>query len=237
LVAGLCTALYQVFFFAGVERAGVAIGTLVALGSGPILTGVLARLHLGERPGRSWLVATSVCLTGLSALVLGGSPAGTVDVLGAALALLAGLSYAAYTVLAKQQLDAGHRPTVVMAAAFGLGGLLSLPLLMTQPLDCAADAGGVLLALYLGLVTVTVGYRGPPSRRHLEPGSMWGCQVDCFVGSPRPPRVFRWRRSRTLWRAVDSCRSNSCHHDRPQERKPCARHWMTSRPSRPRSSP
>ena len=158
VVAGMCTALYQVCFFAGVERAGVAIGTLVALGSGPVLTGVLARLLLGERPGRSWLGATGLCLAGLSALVLGGSPAGTVDALGAVLALLAGLSYAAYTVLAKRQLDDGHRPAAVMAAAFGLGGLLSLPLLATQPLGWTTDGEGVLLALYLGLVTVTVGY-------------------------------------------------------------------------------
>lgn len=158
VVAGVCTAAYQVCFFAGLERAGVAIGTLVALGSGPVLTGVLARLLLGERPGRAWLVATGLCLAGLSALVLGGSPTGAVDPVGAVLALLAGLSYAAYTVLAKQQLDAGHRPAAVMAAAFGLGGLLSLPLLLTQPLGWLAGADGVLLALYLGLITVTVGY-------------------------------------------------------------------------------
>ncbi|MEX2289266.1 MAG: EamA family transporter [Mycobacteriales bacterium] len=157
LVAGACTALYQVFFFAGVQRAGVAVGTLIALGSGPVLTGVLARLVLGERPGRSWLIATGLCLTGLSVLVLGGSPSGTVDLLGAVLALLAGLSYAAYTVLAKQQLDAGHRPPAVMAGAFGLGGLLSLPLLATQPVGWLGDGSGVLLALYLGLFTVTLG--------------------------------------------------------------------------------
>ncbi len=45
-----------------------------------------------------------------------------------------------------------------MAAAFGLGGLLSLPLLSTQPLGWTTTGGGVLMALYLGLVTVTVGY-------------------------------------------------------------------------------
>jgi DME family drug/metabolite transporter len=158
LIGGVCTGLYQVFFFAGVERAGVAVGTLIALGSGPVLTGVLARLLLGERPGRSWLAATGLCLAGLTVLVLGGSPSGSVDLLGAVLALLAGLSYAAYTVLAKQQLVAGHRPPAVMAAAFGLGGLLSLPLLATQPVGWLGEDSGVLLALYLGLATVTLGY-------------------------------------------------------------------------------
>jgi hypothetical protein len=39
LAAGACTALYQLAFFAGVSRAGVALGTLVTIGSGPVLGG------------------------------------------------------------------------------------------------------------------------------------------------------------------------------------------------------
>ena len=158
LVAGLCTALYQVCFFAGVQRAGVAVGTLVALGSGPVLAGVLARGLLGERPGRPWLVATGLCLTGLALLVLGGGASGRADGPGLLLALLAGLSYAAYTVLAKRHLAAGHAPSAVMAAAFGLGGLLSLPILLSQPLGWLTSGAGVALALYLGLVTTTLAY-------------------------------------------------------------------------------
>jgi DME family drug/metabolite transporter len=68
------------------------------------------------------------------------------------------VSYAAYTVLAKRQLDVGHAPSAVMAAAFGLGGLLSIPVLFTQPLGWLNTGEGVALALYLGLVTVTLGY-------------------------------------------------------------------------------
>lgn len=158
IVAGLCTCAYQICFFAGVARAGVAVGTLVAIGSGPVLTGLLARWLLRERPGRAWLVATGLCLTGLGLLVLGGGASSRTDGLGVLLALLAGLAYAAYTVLAKQQLDAGHAPAAVMAAAFGLGGLLSLPVLVTQPLGWTTSAGGVALAAYLGLVTTTLAY-------------------------------------------------------------------------------
>jgi DME family drug/metabolite transporter len=158
LAAGVCAGLYQVCFFAGVQRAGVAIGTLAAIGSGPVLTGMLARWLLGDRPGRTWLVATGVCLAGLAVLVLGGGASGRADALGTLLAVLAGLAYAAYTVLAKQQLDSGHRPSAVMASAFGLGGLLSVPVLLTQPLGWLATADGVALALYLGLVTTTVAY-------------------------------------------------------------------------------
>jgi DME family drug/metabolite transporter len=158
LVAGLCTALYQLCFFAGVQRAGVAVGTLVAIGSGPVLTGLLAGRLLGERPGRTWLVATGLCLTGLALLVLGGGADARPDAAGAGLALLAGASYAAYTVLAKAQLDAGEPPAAVMAAAFGLGGLLLVPVLLSQPLGWLARPDGLLLVLHLGLVTTTVAY-------------------------------------------------------------------------------
>ena len=158
LVAGLCTALYQLCFFAGVQRAGVAVGTLVAIGSGPVLTGLLAGRRLGERPGGAWLAATGLCLAGLGLLVLGGGAADRPDLAGVGLALLAGGSYAAYTVLAKEQLDAGHAPAAVMAAAFGLGGLLLVPVLLSQPLGWVAGPSGAVLVLYLGLVTTTVAY-------------------------------------------------------------------------------
>ena len=162
LGAGACTALYQVCFFAGVQRAGVAVGTLVAIGSGPVLAGLMARLLLGERPGRSWLVATGICVTGLALLALSGggfTGAGTDgDAVGVLLAALAGAGYAAYTVLAKQLLRSGSGSAPVMAAAFGLGGLLLVPVLLTQPLGWLATPGGLALAAYLGLVTTTLGY-------------------------------------------------------------------------------
>jgi DME family drug/metabolite transporter len=158
VVAGVCTALYQLCFFAGVQRAGVAVGTLIAIGSGPVLTGLLAGRLLGERPGRAWLAATGLCLAGLALLVLSGGAADRPDLPGVGLALLAGASYAAYTVLAKRQLDDGHPPAAVMAAAFGLGGLLLLPVLVSQPLGWVIQPDGVLLVLYLGLVTTTLAY-------------------------------------------------------------------------------
>lgn len=158
LAAGLCTAGYQVSFFAAVQQTGVAIGTLVALGSGPVLAGLLGRLILGERPGRVWVMATAVCVAGLALLVGGGGAAQQVDPAGVALAVVAGLSYAGYTVLAKWQLGGGHHPSTVMAAAFGLGGLLLIPVLATQPAGWLLQPRGAALALYLGLVTITLGY-------------------------------------------------------------------------------
>ncbi len=171
LIAGLTTALYQVCFFAGVSRAGVALGTLVTIGSGPVVTGLLSWLLLRERPRPSWLVATAVCVVGLVLLVGSGSAQPDVDPIGLALALASGVGYAVYTVAAKRLINDGHRSDEVMAAAFGLGGVLLLPVLLTAPLAWLATPSGLALALWLGLVTTTLAYvlfgRG---LRHLPAG-------------------------------------------------------------------
>jgi DME family drug/metabolite transporter len=68
-------------------------------------------------------------------------------------------------------MNSGHRSDEVMAAAFGLGGILLLPVLLTQPLAWLATGSGVAMALWLGLATTTLAYvlfgRG---LRHLPAG-------------------------------------------------------------------
>ena len=158
LLAGGCTALYQVCFFAAVDATGVALGTLVTIGSGPVFAGLLGAVLLREPVQASWLVATGTCVGGLALLTLAGGRDGTADPVGLALALASGAAYAAYTVAAKQLLRTGGASADVMASAFALGGLLLLPLLATQPLGWLATPGGWLLAGYLGLVTTTAAY-------------------------------------------------------------------------------
>ena len=158
LLAGACTALYQVCFFAAVDATGVALGTLVTIGSGPVFAGLLGAVLLRERVEASWLVATGTCVGGLALLSLSGGRDGSADPAGLLLALASGAAYAAYTVAAKRLMRAGRAPADVMASAFALGGVLLLPLLATQPLGWLATPGGWLLAGYLGLVTTTVAY-------------------------------------------------------------------------------
>lgn len=158
LVAGACTALYQVCFFAAVDAAGVALGTLVTIGSGPVFAGLLGAVLLRERVQASWLVATGSCVGGLALLSLAGGTDGAAEPVGLLLALASGAAYAAYTVVAKQCMRAGRGPADVMASAFALGGLLLVPLLLTQPLGWLARPSGWALAAYLGLVTTTAAY-------------------------------------------------------------------------------
>lgn len=53
---------FQVFFFWGVQQAGVAVGTVTAIGFSPVMAAILARIILGERPARIWYPATGLAL-------------------------------------------------------------------------------------------------------------------------------------------------------------------------------
>ena len=126
LLGGVFVAIYQVSFFAAVDKTGVAIGTVVALGSAPAFTGLVARAFTGEALGRRWAAATGLACAGVTLLVLGGagSGEGAVAPAGVALALLSGLGYAGYAVLGKRMLERGGTAEGVMAAVFGTGALL-----------------------------------------------------------------------------------------------------------------
>ena len=158
LAGALMTALYQLAFFAGVARAGIALATLVTIGAGPILVGLLSWLLLRERPARVWWLSTAICLAGLALLALDGTERPRVDIGGLAFSLGASVAYALYTVAAKRLMNDGAAPADVMASAFGLGGLLLLPVLVASVPSWLATANGLAVALWLGLATTTIAY-------------------------------------------------------------------------------
>jgi DME family drug/metabolite transporter len=143
---------FQVAFLDAVTRTGVAVGTLVAIGSAPAFTGALSRRVTGI-----WLAATGVAVAGLALLVLGGG-VDEVSVPGVLLALAAGFSYAAYTVAVKSLLDLGCDPTACAAAAFAMAALLLAPALVGRDLGWAATAAGAGTVFYLALVATTAAY-------------------------------------------------------------------------------
>jgi len=149
-------AAYQVFFFAGVARTGVAVGTIVGIGSSPILAGALGFLVRGERPGIRWTIATALAILGCSLLVASGEQL-QINIGGILLAVGAGLAYAIFTVASKSLLE-DHAPEAVMAVTFCLGALFLLPLMLNADLSWLRQARGVAVALHLGLVTVTIAY-------------------------------------------------------------------------------
>jgi DME family drug/metabolite transporter len=158
LLGGIGVAVYQTSFFAAVDRTGVAIGTVVAIGSGPAIAGLLSRLVNGERLTARWACATTLAAVGVCVLAFTAGADASVDPLGVVLAVVSGTGYASYTVLAKRLLDHGHPPEQVMAATFGTGGLILLPVLLAAGTGWLADPEGAGLVLYLAVVPTALAY-------------------------------------------------------------------------------
>ncbi len=148
---------YQVFFFAAVRITGVAIGTVVAIGSAPVFTGMLTRLAGGPRLGLRWMLATAAAVAGCTVLVTAGTAAGA-DPAGITLALAAGLCYAVYAVTAARLISGGHPETAVMGMLFGGAAVLLAPVLAATSPGWVLSGRGLAVVTYLGVVTTAVAY-------------------------------------------------------------------------------
>ena len=158
-VGAVGIAAYQPSFFTGTQQNGVAIGTVVALGSAPAFTGLIEWIVRRRHPGGRWVVATLLALAGVTLIsgVFTGSTS-TITPLGVAGSLAAGLAYAVYAVCSKLLLDRGWSPTGAMGAQFGAAAVLMVPLVVaSQP--ATLTTGPVLATvIWLGVATVAVAY-------------------------------------------------------------------------------
>jgi drug/metabolite transporter, DME family len=157
VLAAAAVAGYQVCFFTAVRLTGVAIGTVVAIGSAPVFTGALSRLTGGPRLDRRWMLATAAAVGGCAVLVTGGRAAGT-NPGGVGLALAAGLCYACYAVAAARLIAAGSPETAVMGLLFGGAAVLLAPVLAANPAGWLLTPRGAAVTIYLGVVTTVVAY-------------------------------------------------------------------------------
>jgi drug/metabolite transporter, DME family len=155
-LAAVAITVFQLGYFAGIRLGGVAIGTLVAIGSAPAFAGVIAAA-LGRPPGRRWLVATAATVAGAAALLLDGGAEGT-DPLGVLASLLAGASFATYTIASKRLLERGLAGTPAMAAIFTLSGVLLSPAAVLGELAWVATPAGLATVAWLAVAATAVAY-------------------------------------------------------------------------------
>jgi DME family drug/metabolite transporter len=158
LIGGAGVAIYQLAFFAAVDKTGVAVGTVVAIGSGPAIAGLLSFFVNGEALTARWAGATALACAGV--VLLGAAAGGdaSLDPAGVGLAVISGAGYATYTVLAKGLLDRGHAPEQVMAATFGTGAVLLLPVLTLEGASWLGSPGGLGLTIYLAVIPTALAY-------------------------------------------------------------------------------
>jgi drug/metabolite transporter, DME family len=164
-LVGCGTALYQGLYFVSVLLVGVSVSTVVSLGLAPILAAIWEHAIARSRPSAKEVGVLTAALTGLVLITVtaghGSSAPGDDPGLGLLLAIAAGATYAATTVLGHtlaQRVD----PVALTTCATAAGGVALLPFLGVaaaahEPVLTGKPVSLALLA-YLGVATMALAY-------------------------------------------------------------------------------
>lgn len=164
VLGGLAVALYPLAFYGSMRLAGVTIGTVVTIGSAPLLSALIENLFDGARLSKRWLGGALLGLIGMLLLCVAESSStevfsgGHSTVAGIALGLIGGLTYALYSWTARGLMLQGIRSSAAMGATFGIGGLLLMPVLVITGGPFLASWSNAAVGIYMALVPMFLGY-------------------------------------------------------------------------------
>ncbi|UYN84913.1 MAG: EamA family transporter [Microcella sp.] len=163
LAAAAGMVAYPLAFYASMNLAGVAIGNVVSLGSGPLFAAVIEWVVHRDRLTWRWMLSASTAIAGVALLVAGGHGSGSpVDPsgipLGVALGLVAGAGYALFTFASGTVIRRGHTGRATMGAAFGIAALPLAVVLLVTGAPLLGSAQNVGIAVYLAVGPMFVAY-------------------------------------------------------------------------------
>jgi DME family drug/metabolite transporter len=181
-LGALAVAVYPLAFYTSMHLAGVAVGTVVSIGSAPVAAAVIERFADRKPLTRRWLagallgVGGAVLLSvagqrpdagdaGSAAIDGAGSAAGLGLALGSwaapagiLLGLVAGTTYALYSWAAHRLIGSGVSSRATMGAVFGTGGVLLMPVLFLTGRPLAESWTNFGVGAYMALVPMFAGY-------------------------------------------------------------------------------
>ena len=202
-VAAFGQALYGAAFFSAVRSTGVAVGTVVALGSAPLITSAITAISSRKAPSLSWLGTTLFAIVGMSLIVVSGKES-QVTVSGVALALCAGLGYALFALGSKTILSSGVSSELAMAKVFGVASLMLAPTLFFVDLEWLLHGDAIVMVVWLGVVTLALAYWSyATGLRQLEPSQTTMITlVEPVVATLLGAVVLSERPSVMAWRGI-----------------------------------
>lgn len=155
LISSLCMAVYQPLFFLGVFKTGIALGTVLALGSAPVFSGAID-YFIGEKLSKRWIIGTIVSILGCAFLFVG-QESMNINISGSILSLGAGLSYAIY-VKVSQKLFKESQRELVNGLVFFISAVMLIPILFMNDLSWVMSTRGIIVTLHLGIVATALAY-------------------------------------------------------------------------------
>ncbi|MFI0816775.1 DMT family transporter [Streptomyces sp. NPDC021098] len=167
LLGAVSVAVYPLAFYSSMHLAGVAVGTVISIGTAPLASAVIERVADRRRLTRRWMFGAALGLAGTVMLCAAeaarahddpGSVSVGATVLGVVLGLVAGVTYALYSWAAHRLISRGIPSRAAMGTIFGLGGLLLVPVLLATGAPLISSWPNAAVGAYMALVPMFVGY-------------------------------------------------------------------------------
>jgi drug/metabolite transporter, DME family len=164
--SAVSVAVFPLAFYSSMRLAGVAVGTVVTIGSAPPAAALIERIADGTRLSRRWVTGTAVGVLGVLGLALShpsrsagtSLSAGWCHIIGIGLGLIGGATYVFYSWGAARVIRHGVPSHATMGAIFGIGGLLLMPVLLATGSPILTSPKHLVVVSYLALVPMFLGY-------------------------------------------------------------------------------
>ncbi|MFF4489857.1 DMT family transporter [Streptomyces sp. NPDC001544] len=167
VLGAVAVAAYPLAFYSSMRLAGVAVGTVVSIGTAPLASALIehvldrrrltGRWKLGAAPGL--LGTVMLCAAEAMSTPVGSEQASAgATVLGVALGLVAATTYALYSWAAHRLITRRIASRAAMGSVFGLGGLLLLPVLLATGAPLLDSWSNLAVGAYMALVPMFAGY-------------------------------------------------------------------------------
>lgn len=159
----IATTIYPLAFYSSLSLAGIAIGTVITVGSAPLFAALLEYFYDQKKLSIKWLVSFILGITGIIFLFLGDSTQNQIAdlfnrIIGVCLGIIAGITYAIYSWIAKKLIGKGVDARATMGIVFGVSALILLPTLFftgSNLLNYSVNWG---VAVYLAVIPMFLGY-------------------------------------------------------------------------------
>ena len=164
LLGAVAVAVYPLAFYGSMRLAGVTIGTVVSIGTAPVLSAIIEIIMDGARMTLRWLSGAVLGLTGIALLSLSGGTEqiaaadASATLTGVILGLLAAFTYALYSWAARRLMQRNIPSRAAMGGIFGIGGLLLMPVLALYGAPFLDSWQNAAVGIYMACLPMFLGY-------------------------------------------------------------------------------
>lgn len=156
-LAGICIGLFNLAFFTGVSLTGVATGSLAAIGSAPIWTGLFQAISTKKPLSKQWWLGTLCAISGGIWMVLIQATSWHINYGGLFICLIAGLCYSIYTITSKR-LVSTNSPLTVTTHTFSIAAIIAVCAALLISGAPVVTSAGCWVIFYLAFFTTFIAY-------------------------------------------------------------------------------